>query len=97
MTNRLTSNRPEISPVTAWHALPPAQVEQLLQTGVNGLTDAEVRDRLDAYGANQLASPKRRGPLLRLAMQFHNILLYVMMGLPSSRPSSGTGSIPVSC
>ncbi len=80
MTNRLTSNRPEISPVTAWHALPPAQVEQLFQTGANGLTDAEVRDRLDAYGANQLASPKRRGPLLRLAMQFHNILLYVMMG-----------------
>ncbi|MGP1615488.1 MAG: HAD-IC family P-type ATPase, partial [Pollutimonas bauzanensis] len=63
-----------------WHTLPQAQVEQMLQTGASGLTEAEAARRLAEYGPNRLAPPKRRGPLLRLLMQFHNILLYVMMG-----------------
>ncbi|WP_349570258.1 cation-transporting P-type ATPase [Azotobacter salinestris] len=80
MTKRSTTDRPEAPPPTHWHALPQRQVEQALQTGGDGLTDAEARRRLAHYGPNRLAPPKRRGPLLRLLMQFHNILLYVMMG-----------------
>ncbi len=80
MTNRSTAGRLEEPPPTNWHTLPPAQVEKILQTGTGGLTEAEARIRLARYGPNRLAPPKRRGPLLRLLMQFHNILLYVMMG-----------------
>ncbi|WP_407280967.1 cation-transporting P-type ATPase [Aromatoleum evansii] len=64
----------------SWHALSKGEVEQLLQTGPDGLTEDEARRRLVQYGSNRLTPPARRGPLLRLVMQFHNILLYVMLG-----------------
>ncbi|MBE0615527.1 MAG: cation-transporting P-type ATPase [Burkholderiales bacterium] len=80
MTNRSTTDDLEKPPSIEWHTLPPAQLEHLLQTGTGGLTKAEAARRLAQYGPNRLAPPKRRGPLLRLLMQFHNILLYVMMG-----------------
>ncbi len=63
-----------------WHTMTPADTEQALQTGHQGLTEAQVRERRATYGPNRLAPPKRRGPLLRFFMQFHNILLYVMLG-----------------
>ena len=80
MTNRSTAEGLEKPPPVDWHTLPQAQVEHMLQTGASGLTEAEAARRLAEYGPNRLAPPKRRGPLLRLLMQFHNILLYVMMG-----------------
>jgi magnesium-transporting ATPase (P-type) len=55
-------------------------VQRRLLSGPTGLTDAEVRQRRALHGPNRLAPTKRRGPLLRFVMQFHNILLYVMMG-----------------
>ncbi|MFC7335290.1 cation-transporting P-type ATPase [Rhodocista pekingensis] len=76
---KLTADRPDASAPPQWHAIPQAQVEQALQTGAAGLSEAEARQRLAQHGPNRLAPPKRRGPLLRLLMQFHNILLYVMM------------------
>src|SRR5574340_127425 len=62
-----------------WHTLSRAQVEQALQTGERGLSAAQARERLARCGPNRLAPPKRRGPVLRLLMQFHNVLLYVMI------------------
>ncbi len=66
-------------PHPAWHTLTPAETGQALETRTEGLSDAEAARRRAQYGANRLAPPKRRGPLLRLLMQFHNILLYVML------------------
>ncbi len=63
----------------AWQTLTVEEVEQLLQTGAQGLQDAQAAERLALYGPNKLAPPKRRGPLLRFLAQFHNILLYVMI------------------
>ncbi len=63
-----------------WHTLSIARVGEILETGVGGLTDAQASRRREQYGPNRLAPPKRRGPLLRLLVQFHNILLYVMTG-----------------
>ncbi|SEF60487.1 cation-transporting P-type ATPase [Nitrosomonas ureae] len=80
MTKRLITDGQETPLVTHWHARSKEQVERALQTGVDGLTDVEARRRLAFYGTNRLAPLKRRGPLQRLLMQFHNILLYVMMG-----------------
>ena len=67
-------------PPLPWHTLSPADTAQALQTGEQGLSDAQARERLATYGPNRLAPPQRRGPLLRFFMQFHNILLYVMLG-----------------
>ncbi|MFC0709326.1 cation-transporting P-type ATPase [Azorhizophilus paspali] len=79
MTDRSTA--PPKTPQPAdWHTLSQERIEQMLRTGTGGLPEAEARRRLAQYGPNRLAPPKRRGPLMRLLMQFHNILLYVMMG-----------------
>ncbi len=44
-----------------------------------GLTGAEARIRLAHWGPNSLPPPRRRGPWLRLALQFHNPLIYVLL------------------
>jgi magnesium-transporting ATPase (P-type) len=80
MADRTASAQADADSSMLWHTLDPETVQQKLRTGSAGLTEAEARLRLTQYGPNRLAPPKRRGPLLRLLMQFHNILLYVMMG-----------------
>ncbi len=80
MTDHSATDHPEPLQQMDWHALSRSEIEQILQTGSNGLTATEVHHRLNRYGPNRLAPPKRRGPLMRLLMQFHNILLYVMIG-----------------
>jgi magnesium-transporting ATPase (P-type) len=66
-------------PTDRWHSLPPETVQDLLQSGPDGLDPAEVQRRLTQYGPNRLIPPKRRGPVRRFLLQFHNILLYVML------------------
>lgn len=80
MTDRVNTDLPQQLSPTDWHTLTPGQVEQMLQTGRGGLAQEEARQRLTKYGFNRLAPPKKRGPLLRFLLQFHNLLLYVMMG-----------------
>lgn len=80
MTSYAIADHQMKPPSIDWHTLSKAQIEQILQTGSHGLTEEEARLRLNQYGPNRLTPPKRRGPLLRLVLQFHNILLYVMMG-----------------
>lgn len=64
----------------AWHAHAPEEVEERLGTGPDGLSPQEVTRRLAEHGPNVLPAPPTRSPLARLAAQFHNVLLYVMMG-----------------
>ncbi|AOY92808.1 carbonate dehydratase [Cupriavidus sp. USMAA2-4] len=63
-----------------WHTLSDVEVARVLRTDpAGGLTDTEATRRLAEVGPNRLAPPKRRGPLMRLLLQFHNILLYVIL------------------
>ncbi len=62
-----------------WHALSGAEAQQRLATPPGGLGTAEIERRRRQHGPNRLAPPRRRGPLQRLLLQFHNVLLYVMM------------------
>lgn len=62
-----------------WHAQSPEVTAQKFASSSEGLSQKEARRRLQQYGPNRLTPPKRRGPWLRFLMQFHNILLYVMM------------------
>ncbi len=50
-----------------------------LNVSVSGLTDQEAKLRLVSYGANRLPEPPKRSPLLRFGLQFHNILIYVLL------------------
>ncbi|THF55390.1 cation-transporting P-type ATPase [Pseudothauera rhizosphaerae] len=44
-----------------------------------GLDAAEAAERLQRHGRNTLPQPPRRGPLLRFLLQFHNVLIYVLL------------------
>ncbi len=65
---------------TAWHAVSVDRAQQLLGVdAASGLSDQLARERLAKHGANALAAPRRRGPLMRVALQFHNPLIYVLV------------------
>lgn len=75
---------------TAWHALPADEAWQRLEVGEAGLDAARVRQRLQRYGPNRLRSAPKRGPLMRLLAQFHNVLLYVILAaaaMPEGLPA----------
>lgn len=45
-----------------------------------GLTAAEAARRLAQHGPNRLPEAQGRGPVLRFLAQFHNVLIYVLIG-----------------
>ena len=64
----------------AWYSIPAEEVFQKLVSGDNGLKQTEVERRLQKYGLNRLRPPKKDGPLTRFLLQFHNVLIYVLIG-----------------
>jgi calcium-translocating P-type ATPase len=63
---------------------PHAQSVTACLAGVNasasGLTTAEAARRLAERGPNLQPVARQKGPVLRLLMQFHNVLIYVLLG-----------------
>jgi len=64
----------------AWHAEAFGSALTTLRTAEDGLSEAEATHRLASYGPNRLPLGPRRGPLRRLLLQFHNLLIYVLIG-----------------
>ncbi|PZX23362.1 calcium-translocating P-type ATPase [Rhodobacter capsulatus] len=62
------------------HTIPAAQCLAALDATHDGLTTAEANDRLTKFGPNRLPEARGRGPLLRFLLQFHNVLIYVLLG-----------------
>jgi magnesium-transporting ATPase (P-type) len=62
-----------------WHQLSAQEVLDAVSSSAHGLSHAEAAQRLAQYGPNRLTPPKRRGPLLRFLLQFHNVLIYVLL------------------
>ena len=54
-----------------------------------GLTEAEAARRLARHGGNVLPAPRRPGRLRRLAVQFHNPLIYVLIAAASVTAALG--------
>ncbi|TBV09769.1 cation-transporting P-type ATPase [Stutzerimonas kirkiae] len=63
-----------------WHELPASECLQSLDSDRAGLCTEQVELLRQRHGYNRLPEVARHGPLLRFFMQFHNILLYVMLG-----------------
>ena len=63
-----------------WHHLSTDAVLKKLQTNATGLSQVEVESRLATYGANRLPELAKRRALGRFLLQFHNVLIYVLMG-----------------
>ncbi|HVL88421.1 MAG TPA: cation-transporting P-type ATPase [Candidatus Thermoplasmatota archaeon] len=68
-----------MEPRKPWHALTPEEALSAVASRAEGLSRAEANARLAREGANELAPPKRRGPIARFALQFHNVLIYVLL------------------
>jgi calcium-translocating P-type ATPase len=51
-----------------------------LDAGPDGLSRAEAARRHSIHGPNHLPTYHARGPLLRFLAQFHNVLIYVLLG-----------------
>ncbi len=64
-----------------WHILTPEQVAIALETCVHkGLSNEEADGRLQRYGENRITPKKRQSSLLRFLLQFHQPLIYVLLG-----------------
>ncbi len=63
----------------AWHVLATEDVLARLDVTAGGLDSAEAADRLARHGENVLPEPPRRSPLTRFLLQFHNVLIYVLI------------------
>ncbi|WP_419799453.1 MAG: cation-transporting P-type ATPase [Terasakiella sp.] len=73
-------NSVPVQNMTAWHAKPADAVILELQSTSSGLTDEEAANRLAEYGPNRLPQAAKRHPIMRFLLQFHNILIYVLLG-----------------
>jgi magnesium-transporting ATPase (P-type) len=63
-----------------WHASPVDAVLAALGADPDrGLTAQDAQERLDRHGPNRLPEARRRGPLARLATQFNNPLILVLI------------------
>ena len=63
-----------------WHAQTVADTLAGVEAREGGLSEAEAAARLGRFGRNELAGQKRAGPLRRFLGQFHNLLIYVLLG-----------------
>jgi magnesium-transporting ATPase (P-type) len=64
-----------------WHGQAVAEVVGRLHTDPRrGLTIEEAARRLAQHGPNRLPPPARRSVWVRFLLQFHNVLIYMMLG-----------------
>ncbi len=63
-----------------WHAAAIAEVLAARQSSIEGLSEAEAQRRLAEFGPNRLPKIRKRGPLRRFLAQFHDPLIYVLIG-----------------
>ena len=62
-----------------WHHDSEVVVLSTLQSQAEGLTSKQVAARRGRFGENRLLDQKPRSVWRRLAGQFHNVLLYILL------------------
>ncbi|MBS0003492.1 MAG: HAD-IC family P-type ATPase, partial [Thioalkalivibrio sp.] len=62
-----------------WHALEPDAALERLDSDTGGLDREAARERLERHGSNRLPAPERTGPVRRFLLQFHNVLIYILI------------------
>ena len=70
---------PHARPRTTWHAEMAEAVLAGMDSARAGLGGGEAARRFAQFGPNLLPPAKRRGPLQRFLLQFHNLLIYVLL------------------
>jgi len=64
----------------SWHDCSAEFTLAELKATPAGLSEQEAAVRLEAYGPNRLPDAPRRSVFMRFLLQFHNILIYVLLG-----------------
>ncbi len=63
-----------------WYTLEAEEAIKKQETDPDsGLSVSEAKHRLEEYGRNEIPKGKKRSAWLRLLMQFHNVLIYVLI------------------
>jgi magnesium-transporting ATPase (P-type) len=62
-----------------WHSLSADDALAALESNPRGLTQGEGRHRLEVHGPNRIRPARRRGPMERFLLQFHNVLIYILI------------------
>ncbi len=63
-----------------WHSMETGKVLETQNSDKKkGLSDNEVKERTEKYGRNEIPKGKQRSWFVRLIMQFHNVLIYILM------------------
>ena len=62
------------------HAVDQVECLAALDATPDGLASPEAVVRLAQHGPNRLPEVRARGPVLRFLLQFHNVLIYVLLG-----------------
>jgi magnesium-transporting ATPase (P-type) len=63
----------------SWHAVAADEILRELGSSPEGLASAEATRRLRAEGLNRLPEGAKRSALARFLLQFHNVLIYVLL------------------
>ena len=64
-----------------WHHLPADEVLELLNSDTQkGLDLFEIQHRRERFGLNALTPRRGRSPFVRFLLQFHNPLIYILLG-----------------
>ncbi len=83
-----SSGKPDL----AWHAVSPDATLDALRSNVDGLSEQEAARRLETHGPNRLPEGPRRNALTRFLLQFHNLLIYVLLAAGALAAAIGHGT-----
>lgn len=75
-----------------WHEMTSEDVLHALHASQDGLSAEEAATRLQTCGPNRLPDPPKEHRLIRFLRQFHNILIYVLLGCAAMTALLGHGS-----
>lgn len=97
MTPPTTTATRESSPASttpqfAWHAVTADAALDALRTNAAGLSEHEAVRRLETYGPNCLPEGPRSSALKRFLLQFHNLLIYVLLAAGALTAGIGHGT-----
>ena len=73
-------NASESATTRPWHVLSQETIFSEPGATASGPDSAEASQRMERYGPNRLPEVPPRSPLMRLLAQFHNLLIYVLLG-----------------
>ncbi len=86
----MESARSNAAAVPAIHARTAGEVARDLETDIiAGLSSDEAVRRLERHGPNALTPHRKRSPLVRLALQFHQPLIYILLAAGATTAALG--------